>query len=69
MVSRKQRAAIAAETVRAMEDGFYRLPSGRRVDIAAQLEAAKQGTVLYRPGEGPGAGKLDPNQRLSLIHI
>ena len=63
MVSRKQRTAIAAETVRATEDGFYRLPSGRRVDIAAQLEAAKQGTVLYRPGEGPRAGKLDPDER------
>lgn len=63
MVSRKQRAAIAAETMRAMEDGFYRLPSGQRVDIAAQLEAAKQGTVLYRPGEGPRAGKLDPDER------
>ena len=53
MVSRKQRTAIAAETVRATEDGFYRLPSGRRVDIAAQLGECESAQLWVRPLHTP----------------
>lgn len=59
MPSRKQRAAIAKETVKALEDGFYTLPSGQRVRIADELAAAKAGTMLYRPGEFPSVRRQD----------
>ena len=47
MASRKKRAAIAKETVEILEQGFYEHPSGTRVTIKEQLEAAKQSTQLY----------------------
>ncbi len=53
MTSRKKRAAIAQETVRALEDGFYTLATGERVEIAAALHAAKSNTRLYRPNDFP----------------
>lgn len=70
MTSRKQRETIATETVRALDDGFYRLPSGKRVGISAQLESAKRETVLYRPGECPHEGKLDQEEmRRPVIEV
>jgi uncharacterized protein (TIGR02452 family) len=50
-MSRQQRAAVAAETVRILRDGDYIAPSGRRVDLRADVEAAVAGTRLYLPDE------------------
>jgi uncharacterized protein (TIGR02452 family) len=50
-MSRQQRAAMAAETTRILRGGGYTAPSGRRVDLRADLEAAVAGTRLYLPHE------------------
>jgi uncharacterized protein (TIGR02452 family) len=50
-MSREQRAAVAAETVRILRDGDYIAPSGRRVDLRADIETAVAGTRLYLPDE------------------
>ncbi len=42
---------IAAETVRIVDAGMYRAPSGRDVRIDALVAAAERGTALVRPGE------------------
>jgi uncharacterized protein (TIGR02452 family) len=50
-MSRRQRAAVAAKTVKLLEDGGYIAPSGRRVDLRANVQAAVAGTRLYLPDE------------------
>jgi uncharacterized protein (TIGR02452 family) len=50
-MSRQQRAAVAAETVKILGDGGYVAPSGRRVDLRADVQAAVAGTRLYLPSE------------------
>jgi uncharacterized protein (TIGR02452 family) len=50
-MSRQQRAAVAAETMKLLEDGGYIAPSGRRVDLRANVEAAVARTRLYLPDE------------------
>lgn len=42
---------IARETVEISERGEYVAPSGRRVSLGDAVERAREGTVLYRPGE------------------
>lgn len=37
----------AEETVKVFDQGYYRAPSGRQVDISATIADAKKGTVLY----------------------
>jgi uncharacterized protein (TIGR02452 family) len=44
------RKALAQETRRIVEQGYY-VAGNVRADIAAQIEAARQGTRLYRPDE------------------
>lgn len=43
------RASLAAETVRIVDAGKYRLPDGRVVDIAAAVEACVRGTRQFDP--------------------
>lgn len=43
--------SIATETVTLVERGAYLAPSGREVQLAAHVAAAKAGTLLYRPGD------------------
>jgi uncharacterized protein (TIGR02452 family) len=38
---------VAKETVAICDEGFYKTPAGKRVDIGADLARAKAGTVLY----------------------
>lgn len=51
MSNRHERAQIASETLRILEQGFYVSPAGRRVEIRSELEHAKRHTVLYAPGD------------------
>ena len=46
---------VAAETVRIVEEGIYRAPSGHDVRIAAIVADAVRGTTLVRPGETDAA--------------
>src|SRR5574341_575922 len=50
-MSRQQRAAMAAETTKILTDGGYIAPSGSRVHLRADIEAAVAGTRLYLPHE------------------
>jgi uncharacterized protein (TIGR02452 family) len=50
-MSRQQRASMAAETTKILGEGGYVAPSGRRVDLRAQIEAAVAGTRPYLPQE------------------
>jgi Microbial-type PARG, catalytic domain len=50
-MSRQQRAAVAAETMKLLRDGGYIAPSGRRVDLRANVKAAVARTRLYLPDE------------------
>lgn len=47
---------VAEETLRVVEEGAYTAPSGRRVDLRAEIDRALEGTVLYRdtPVVDPG---------------
>jgi hypothetical protein len=45
------RKAQASETVAICGKGFYTAPSGRRVDMAAEIDRAKSGTKLYSPDD------------------
>ena len=44
-------AGVGKETVAIVERGHYTAPSGRTVEIRAQVEASLAGTRLYRPGD------------------
>ncbi|MFG2120356.1 TIGR02452 family protein [Streptomyces sp. NPDC048710] len=44
---------IATETERIVASGGYRLPDGREVSVAAEIEAARAGTRMYGPGPVP----------------
>lgn len=50
-MSRQQRAAVAAETMKILGDGGYIAPSGRRVHLRADVEAAVARTRLDLPDE------------------
>src|SRR3954463_14735529 len=50
MVTRDQRARIAAETVAIAASGAYRAPSGREVSIADAVRNAIEGGILITPG-------------------
>ncbi|HEX7702989.1 MAG TPA: TIGR02452 family protein, partial [Kofleriaceae bacterium] len=47
----RTKVQIAKSTVEACDAGFYTNAVGERVDIAAAVEAAKSGTVLYELGD------------------
>jgi uncharacterized protein (TIGR02452 family) len=42
---------LAQETLAIVGRGSYLAPSGKTVDLRAEIDAAIQGTVLYRPGD------------------
>jgi uncharacterized protein (TIGR02452 family) len=46
-MSRDDRAAVAADTLRIIEQGEYNAPDGRRVSLQSAIEAAKRGTRLH----------------------
>jgi uncharacterized protein (TIGR02452 family) len=57
---------MSQETLRILEDGAYRAPSGAMVSIRAATEQAVAGSVLYRPAEvddlvtpSPGRPRLE----------
>jgi uncharacterized protein (TIGR02452 family) len=50
-MSRNHNAAIAADTLRILENGAYTTPSGRRVSIADNLERAVANARLYTPAD------------------
>ena len=52
-ISRSKAALISMETVAIMGRKFYELPNGERVNVSAEIEAAKRGTVAYEPGIVP----------------
>ena len=54
-MSRDRRATLAKQTLVICEAGYYNPPSGMRVNIAADLDQAKAGTVLYSPEKPPVA--------------
>ena len=49
MASRKQRKLIANETIEIVESGHYTGPSGRLVEIQAEIQESIQGTVHLAP--------------------
>ncbi len=49
MANRKERAAIAAETVEILDRGFYALEDGTDVVISGALAKAQSQTLLYTP--------------------
>jgi uncharacterized protein (TIGR02452 family) len=55
LIPRDEAAALGLETVRYIQAGRYQAPSGRQVDLAAALKAARVGTVEYPPDREPAA--------------
>jgi uncharacterized protein (TIGR02452 family) len=51
MSKRTTRAQVAQETVAILEKGRYPGPAGQTVVLCADLEAARSGSVLYRPDD------------------
>ncbi|QDY80270.1 TIGR02452 family protein [Streptomyces qinzhouensis] len=58
--------AIARENQRIVEDGHYLAPDGRRVTLAAALEAALHGTRLYGPEPLPVTPDTDRTTRIRV---
>lgn len=56
-MKRSTRQELARQTVEIVAQGHYVAPSGRSVDIAGLVQAAKQGTKLYH-SQLPGLGAL-----------
>ena len=52
-MNREIRKGWAKETVSICEAGFYIAPSGKRVELKPQIEAAAKGTILYSPENLP----------------
>jgi uncharacterized protein (TIGR02452 family) len=53
-MNREKRVSLAQETVDILSKGHYTAPSGRVIDIAAELERAVSGSRLYRGDDFPG---------------
>ncbi len=51
MLPRMSLTGLAQETLAIVGRGSYVAPSGKTVDLKAEIDAAIAGTVLYRPGE------------------
>src|SRR5579862_5237069 len=49
MSKRSTRAETARQTLAILERGHYTSPAGRRVPVAAALDAARSGSLLYTP--------------------
>src|SRR5260221_8898092 len=56
-MKRVTRALMAKQTVAICDAGFYVAPSGARVNIGAELDSAKAGTILYSPEKPPAQKK------------
>jgi len=65
-MKRETRALMAKETVAICEAGFYIAPNGTRVDIGADLDRARKGTVLCSPERLPNATRVGQNARTRL---
>lgn len=65
-MNRKQRNAVASETLGILKQGGYLLPDGREVRIAEELASAVSGTVLYRP-EDLDTVAQEAGQRLAQL--
>jgi uncharacterized protein (TIGR02452 family) len=52
-MNRNRRASLAQETLEILERGSYESPSGRVVEIGADVRAAVGATRLYRPTDFP----------------
>lgn len=49
MANREQRALIAQQTLKILDEAGYTTPSGKQVSIAASLQAARTNSIHYRP--------------------
>ncbi|MBN9689977.1 MAG: TIGR02452 family protein [Verrucomicrobia bacterium] len=52
-MNRDQRASLAQQTIGILDSGYYVAPSGRRVEIEADLRLAVSNSRLYRPADFP----------------
>jgi uncharacterized protein (TIGR02452 family) len=52
-MNREKRVSIARETLKIAGDGCYNGPSGKSIDISADLQAAVANSHLYRPVDFP----------------
>jgi len=52
-MNREQRAVLAQQTVEILASGFYIAPSGLRVELGADQQAAAHNSRLYRPADFP----------------
>lgn len=62
---RNDNAAIAADTLRIIEQGSYTAPDGGRVELGEMIAAAKAGTRLYAPEDFPAIAPA-PRTRTSF---
>ena len=62
-MSREIRTKWAKETVSICEAGSYMSPGGKRIDLKAQIEAAKTGTILYSSENIPNLAHQQPTVR------
>ena len=60
MADRRERAAIAAQTVHILSAGSYQVPSGKTISIASELNHAINETRLFRPGQIARIAASDP---------
>ncbi len=69
-MKRTTRQVIARQTVAIVQDGHYTAPSGRTINIAAEVAAAKLGTSLYDsplPASNDIQGTL-PNAQIEVTN-
>lgn len=67
-MKRDYRAALAQQTLQILDDGFYSLPDGRRVDLAEALKVTLAGTRLFDASSLPAAPppKYDGNAAIEV---
>jgi uncharacterized protein (TIGR02452 family) len=56
----------AEETVSVCKAGFYKAPSGNRIELKTQIESAIDGTVLYSPENYPRTNGMNPALRTKV---
>lgn len=66
-ISRSKAALLSVESVAIIGRKFYDLPSGQRVKVGSEIEAAKRGTVAYEPGILPEVEI--PQQNATTIEV
>jgi uncharacterized protein (TIGR02452 family) len=68
VMNRDNRTKSAKETVLICEAGFYSIPDGRRVEIAAQIKGAAEGTVQYSL-ENPPQAKVHKPKFQTVVEV